>query len=239
MNKIEELIATLPDPKRDKMPPPVGIDPAGAVRAAEHKALMTSLLDPRSLTETRVKYVLGNLFGVILQKDGDYQTVFGNRQVWVKHTADYRGFTPVPGQVNWATFVEVKGISPGNVFNMSRLDKTRAQPTQFDRLNAAHIAGNFVLLALGWWIALPGAEPVMVKQKGRKITRWRKGDVYLEIDLLRWDQYVETCEKMTRRSIREKDRALFPPCRIRKIRNRWETCSGHWWHEHVRRDLLG
>jgi hypothetical protein len=226
---IRDLAATLPDPRVDKMPPPVTISPEAAARAAADKKFMDSLLDTRSLTQDRVKYALKSLFGVRLKKDGDYQNVFGGRRVWIKSVADYEGGTPVAGRKNWHTYVEVKGMSPGRNFDFARLDRTKAKPVQYDRLQAAHVAGDFVLLALGWWFPLPGARPVMVPQKTRKITRWKKEDVYLEIDLVHWPQFTELYNSIGRRSMRPKDREKLPPCKIHKVGNRWKTVGDHWW----------
>ena len=230
---INELIATLPDPEKDPRPPAVSISPEAMAQAEAEKKFLNSLLDTRSLTQTRVKDVLKSLFGMRLKKDGDWKVGFGGQQRWVKSVADYEGGTPVKGEVNWHTYVEVKGMSPGNNFDFARLDRTTAKPVQFDRLQTAHLAGDFVLLALGWWFPVYGAQPVPVNQKSRTITRWKKEDVYLEIDLIHWPDFVELYNTIGRRSMRPKDREKLPPCKIFKVRNRWTTIADHWWHGHV------
>jgi len=229
MPTIEELAASLPDPKRDKMPPPVTIRQEDASRAKQDKAFMDSLLDPKVDTEERVKYALGSLFKMNLKKDGDWKTYPSGRSVWQRKISDYVGSTPAAGY-NIHTYVEVKGVSPGNNFNLARIDRSEGgKPTQLQKLSVAHNDGNFVMLAIGWWVPVPYTQPVKVMQKSREVTRWRKDDVELEIDLIEWNDFLSVYSSLNRRSIRRSDMDLFPPCRIYKDGNRWKVAEGHWW----------
>lgn len=230
--KIEDLIATLPDPTKDKKPPPAMVSKEGAELAKAQAAFDASLLDPKVDTENRVKYVLESLFGMKLKKDGDWKTYPNGRTVWQRKVSDYVGSTPAGGY-NAHTYVEVKGVSPGNNLNLARIDRPnkKGEKSQLEKLTEADENGNFVILAIGWWIAPPWTEPVMIQQKSREITRWRREVMDLEIDIIEWSQFMGVYSEMKRRSIRRVDMKLFPPCRIFKFGNRWKLCDNHWWNK--------
>jgi hypothetical protein len=231
VDPFQALLDSLPDPRRDPKPPAVTISFQDLEQAKEDKAFLDSLLDPKVHTEQRVKYALHALFGMNLRKDGDYN-VGG---FFTKKNTDFIGSTPADG-VNWHTHVEVKGMSPYKNFNLARLDRpnTEGQPSQFDKMDALSKIGDFTLLALGWWTAIPGAKPVYIQQKNRKIQRWKLEDVELEFDLVWWGQFLQVYKSLDRRSVRPKDREkLFPYCRIYKERNRWRLCEDHWWNRIV------
>jgi hypothetical protein len=229
---INEIIATLPDPKVDKRPKAAMVDEEGARLAREQRNFMSSLMDPKVDTEERVKYVLHSLFGMHLKKDGDWKTYPNGRTVWQKKIADYYGSTPANG-VNWHTYVEVKGISPGKVFSLSRLDRPNkpGQESQFDKLTRVYKRGDFVLLAIGWWLPKSGTEPVMIEQGSRKITKWKRGELDLEIDLIEWGLFMHMYPNLKRRTLARSHFSPLPPCRIFKSGNRWALEHDHWWND--------
>lgn len=229
---LEDHIASLPDPTKDKMPPRVGFTKEGEAQARADKAFLASLLDPKRDTERAVKYVLqGPLFGGNFRKDGDWVTLAGGRQVWQKKVSDLVGGVTVGKRPNALVYAEVKGISPRQTFAFSRLDKANnpRQPSQQTKLTREWERGNLVWLALGWWDTLPGKEPVRVQQKTRTLTRWKKVDVELTIYLLRWQDWLEIHGSHKVRSLRKKDRGLLDSFRIKKVRGLWTLAPDHWW----------
>lgn len=228
---FDDLVNSLPDPTKDERPPAVMISSEGQAKAKAHKAFLDSLLDPKVDTEKRTKYALESLFGMKLKKDGDWKTYPNGRTVWQRKISDYVGSTPAGGY-NVHTYVEVKGVSPGNNFDLARLDRPNkeGEKSQYEKLTEAYKNGDFVNLAIGWWIAPPWTEPVMVQKKSRTYTMWRREVLDLEIDFIEWPQFMSVYAELKRRSIRRVDMKLFPPCRIYKSRNRWKLCDEHWWN---------
>jgi len=231
----EEHIASLPDPKKDNLPPRVGFTKQGLEQAQADKEFLASLLDSKRDTERMVKYVLeGGIFGGNFRKDGDWVTLAGGRQIWQKKVSDLVGGVTVGERPNALTYVEVKGISPKQAFAFSRLDKANnpRQPSQQEKLAKEWGRGNLVWLALGFWDALPGATPVKVRQKTRALLKWKKVDVSLTICLLRWQDWLEIYGSHKVRSLRQKDRYLLDRHRIKKVGGLWTLDPFHWWRTH-------
>lgn len=71
MLDLEQHIANLPDPTRDKMPPRVLATAKEQADAKAVRALQRTLLNPKVDTERAIKYVLeGRLFEGKFVKDG-------------------------------------------------------------------------------------------------------------------------------------------------------------------------
>jgi len=225
---MDDLIATLPDPKKDKMPPRVGFSEEGYKQAIEDNKRKSLYLNPKTDTEKKVKYVLKSLIGADLAKDGDWITVVGGREVWQKKVADYSGGIPYGGGV-LALYVEVKGISPGKNFQLARLDKRNnpKQPSQHEKLTKAHKLGYLTWLALGFWDAKHFAKPVMEERKGRKYTKWIRGELRLTIYLIDWGIWLNLLSELKGRSLKQKDRAMMEDMSIYKV-NRWTIHHNHW-----------
>lgn len=231
---IEELASNLPVYGVDSVPHAVSMSAESAEMAEHDKKFFAQFLDPKNDTEQRVKYVLSSLFGMKLKKDGDYVTIAGGRQVWRKKVSDYVGYTPAKKH-NWLTYVEVKAVSPGNNFNLSRLDRTGNPDgiTQHERLSKVSNDGNLVLLAIGWWFPRHESVPTLVSRDGIQRVYWPKKDVYLEIDLIMWPDWLELLSGLDRRSIRPKDRESYMhDCKIMQgPHGRWFINDAHWWHD--------
>lgn len=232
----------LPDPAKDPMPSRVTISQGGIERRKAVKKEESQYLDPKNDTEARVKYLLeSKLFGATLRKDGDWVTVPGGREVYQKKISDFVGGITFPGEDHQRLlYVEVKGVSPRNNFNLSRLDKSnrKGQKSQHEKLQEVFDAGAFVLVAIGWWDALPGKRPVIVEKKGREYTYWKKKDLVLTVTLTRWDMWINFVLPMLkerygdRRSIPNKPRDkefFFMEDRVTKFGNRWQLSPQHWW----------
>lgn len=228
MNDWDDL--NLPDPERDPLPPRVGFTPEGAAQAQRDKEFKKSLLNTKTDTERGAKYILeGRLFGGSFRKDGDWVTLPNGREVYQKKISDLVGSVPYPTRPNAACYVEVKGVSPGQGFSFSKLDRPNNpnRPSQHEKLNAQWEHGDLVWLFIGWWDS--DVEPIMVKQGSRTLRKFRKADTEMTGTLLRWDDWLEIYNNHNRRSIRQRDRYLLDDYRIYKVGNRWVLDDNHWW----------
>lgn len=224
------------------MPPRVEWTEEGRAQWEEDKKERAQYLDVKNDTEARVKYVLeGNLFRANLSKEGDWLTIAGGKQVWQKKVADFSGGIPFTGYFrgmgiayNTRVHVEVKGISPGKNFQLSRLTKRNnpRQPSQHEKLDAAWNSGDFVLVALGFWDAKKWAEPVFNVKDGRRYTKWKREEVDLTIYLFHWDMWNnDVLPRLKYKSIRQQDRHLIDSASIYKV-TRWVLHPNHWWRDH-------
>lgn len=241
MIDLQDIVNSLPVLGVDEMPPMVEMSQKDKAAAAEERKKGGTLLDPKKDTEDRVKYVLGSLCGMRLKKDGDWAVTAGGQQFWAKKVADFVGSTPGP-EKNYHTYVEVKGISPGKNFAFIRLDKanTRGQPSQFEKLQEAWEHGNLVYLALGWWVARKRAKHTVIEKGNRKLTKWYRDTLDLEIALIPWHWWVDHVEGTKRRSITYSILCeQFRNCIIFKVGNRWCLTADHWWYEFPGMDLGG
>lgn len=230
MTTWDELIASLPEPGRDPMPPRATLRPEDALKAKEDKALKRALLNTKSDTERAAKYILeSHLFGGKFRKDGDWVTIPGGREVYQKKVSDLVGSIPIRVRPNAMCYVEVKGISPGRSFAFSRLDKANnpSQPSQFEKLQVEWELGNLVWLFIGWWDS--SEKPIKVKRGGRKVSKWYREDCELTGTLLRWSDWLEIYNNHKYRSIRQRDRHLLDDYRILKVSGRWTLDENHWW----------
>jgi hypothetical protein len=228
----DKHVADLPDPTRDALPPRVGFTPEGALQAEKDRMFKMSLLNTKSDTEELAKYILeGRLFGGNFRKDGDWVTLPNGREVYQKKVSDLVGGIPLATRPNAHTYVEVKGVSPGQGFAFSRLDKRNnpRQPSQHEKLMVEWELGNLVWLFIGWWDS--DVEPIMVERGSRKVRRWYKKDCEMTGTLLRWGDWLDIYNNHKRRSIRQRDRHLLDDYRIRKIGRRWTLDAHHWWPE--------
>jgi hypothetical protein len=226
----EEHVANLPDPTRDPMPPRVEFTEEGEQQAQEDRRFKQALLNTKKDTERAAKYILeSRLFGGNFRKDGDWVTLPSGREVYQKKVSDLVGGIPLRTRPNAHTFVEVKGISPGQSFAFSRLDKRNnpRQPSQFEKLMGEWELGNLVWLFLGWWDS--EAAPIMVRQGSREVRKWRKADCEMTGTLLRWGDWLEIYYGHKYRSIRQRDRHLLDDYRITKTGGRWTLDRNHWW----------
>jgi len=229
---IYDLANSLPVPGVDELPPRVLASDEDRKLARNNREFQKALLNPKLDTEKAVKYVLqSRLFGGSFRKDGDWVTLAGGRQVWQKKIADLHGGLPVTSAYLTSTYVEIKAVSPGKGFAFARLDKRNnpRQPSQFEKLGAAHRSRHLVLLAIGWWDALSGTAPIMLERGSRKITRWKRADVSLTITLLRWGDWTTIASGHKFRTLRQKDRHLLDNYVVSKIGGRWALAPGHWW----------
>lgn len=230
-------IESLPVPGKDEKPPPVMASREERQTAAANRGFAAALLNPKNDTERMVKYILqSRMFGGHFRKDGDWATLPNGRRVWQKKVADLYGSIMLHGQQNAAfAYCEIKGVSPGNSFSFSRLDKANnpRQPSQHEKLTEAMNRKQIVWLAIGWWDALPGVSPIREKDKaGRNRTYWRKDELELIVTLVRWSEWLKIYDEHKYRSIRQKDRRLLDHCRIFKgENNRWQLAADHWWRE--------
>lgn len=225
----DELVASLPDPTKDKLPPRVEFTPQGEQKALADKAFKKSLLNTKSDTERQAKYILeGRLFGGNFRKDGDWVTLPGGRQVYQKKVSDLVGGVPLTTP-NALCYVEVKGVSPGRNFPFSALDRPNNpnRPSQFEKLNIEWERGNLVWLFIGWWDS--DAQPIIVEHGSRKVSKWFKKDCEMTGTLLRWCDWLEIYNNHTRRSLRQRDRHLLDDYRIIKEGGRWLLDDNHWW----------
>ena len=230
MTNFDDLVASLPDPERDPLPPRVEFTPRGALQAEKDRMFKMALLNTKTHTEQAAKYILeGRLFGGSFQKDGDWVTYPNGRSVYQKKVSDFVGGIPMLTRPNAHCYVEVKGVSPGQSFAFSRLDKRNnpRQPSQYEKLSAEVGKGNVVWLFIGWWDS--DVAPMMVKQGSREVRRWYKKDVEMTGTLIRWVDWVELTRNHKRRSLRQKDRHLLDDCRIYKVGGRWMLADNHWW----------
>jgi hypothetical protein len=189
MNNWDELVASLPEPGRDPMPPRATIRPEDALQAKNDKALKRALLDTKSDTERFAKYILeSSLFGGRFRKDGDWVTLPSGREVYQKKVSDLVGSIPLRVRPNAACYVEVKGVSPGRSFAFSRLDKANnpRQPSQFEKLNVEWELGNLVWIFIGWWDSKK--KPLEVQQGSRKVSKWYRQDCEMTGTLMRWSE---------------------------------------------------
>jgi hypothetical protein len=236
MIDIDEHIASLPDPDKDSMPPRVDFTPEGAEQAKRDRELKKALLDIKKQTESTAKTILeGPIFKGNFSKDGDWTTL-GERRIWQKKTADFRGGVPLLSMPNNAyTFVEVKGVSPEKGFSFSRLDKRNnpRQPSQHEKLTREVDRGNLVWLFIGWWDAALYAMPKPVKYGSRTVNKWYKDHVELTVTLLRWEDWLRIYDSHKYKSIRQKDRHLLDDFRITKQGGRWTLDENHWWHDAI------
>lgn len=229
MTNFDDLVANLPDPTKDALPPRVDFTPEGVAQAEKDKAFRKSLLNTKTDTERLAKYILeGRLFNGSFRKDGDWTTL-GGRQIYQKKISDLVGSVPYLSRPNAMCYVEVKGVSPGQSFAFSRLDKPNnpKKPSQHEKLNARWMYGDLAWLFIGWWDS--DVEPIMVKQGSRNIRRWYKKDVEMTGTLIRWEDWLEIYNNHNRRSIRQRDRHLLNDYRIYKLGNRWLLDDNHWW----------
>ena len=232
MTDFDKLLASLPTPGIDERPPYVEMDADQKRRAAMDGKWEASLLDPKNDTEKRVKYVLENLCGMHLKKDGDYVTIPGGRLVWQKKISDYVGSTP-GNERNYHTYVEVKGISPGNRFSFVRLDKSNkpGEPSQHEKLSDAWDAGNLVFLVIGWWLAPRNTKPIKIEKNNKVYTKWKKSELELEIDLIPWSRWLKFYTNTKARSLTKTQSIThFADCLITKAGREWAMASDHWWN---------
>lgn len=234
MDAFEKLVDSLPVPGVDERPPYVEMTERERRMAVEAKWEARALLNPKTDTEKRVKYVLESLLGMKLRKSGDMRTTAGGREFWQKEVADYVGYTPGPDK-NYHTYVEVKGISPGGKsFSFGRLDRRNnpRQPSQDEKLTEAWGHGNLVFLAIGLWFADHHSQSTKVKRGSRKVTKWYRDDLKLEIWLIPWDRWKRHVEGTKRRSITRMILGNeFGDCHIFKDNNRWILGPDHWWSD--------
>lgn len=230
MIDYDALIASLPDPTKDVMPPPATLRGKDAARARADKAFKKSLLDTKTDTERMAKYILeGRLFSGSFRKDGDWVTFPNGRRVYQKKVSDFIGSVPYRERPNAICYVEVKGISPGGSFAFSRLDRSNnpKQPSQHEKLTKQWERGDLVWLFIGWWDS--DKEPIMVQQGSRQVRKWHKADCEMTGTLLRWEDWLELYQNHGPRSIGQKGRVLLDKYRIYKDGNRWTLDGGHWW----------
>ena len=227
MTNFDDIVASLPDPKRDRLPPRVEFTPEGALQAQKDRMFKMALLNTKTHTEQAAKYILeGRLFKGSFQKDGDIVPSSGR---WQKKVSDFVGGIPMLARPNAHCYVEVKGVSPGQSFAFSRLDKRNnpRKPSQHEKLSAEVGKGNVVWLFIGWWDS--DVEPMMVERGSRKVRKWYKKDAVMTGTLIRWVDWVELSRGHKLRSLRQKDRHLLDDCRISKVGNRWVLDDNHWW----------
>lgn len=224
MTDWDKLVASLPDPTKDKMPPRVEFTPEGERQALADKAFKQSLLNTKSDTERQAKYILeGRLFGGNFRKDADVAP-------YREKISDFVGGIPLSTNMpNSLCYVEVKGVSPGRGFPFSALDRPNNpnRPSQFEKLNAEWERGNLVWLFIGWWDS--DTQPILVEKGSRKERKWFKEDCEMTGTLLRWSDWLEIYNNHNKRSLRQKDRHLLDDYRIRKIGGRWLLDDNHWW----------
>jgi len=219
MTDWDDLVANLPDPTKDKMPPRVEFTDEGKRQAGIDSSFKASLLNTKSDTERLAKYILeGRLFGGNFRKDGDWITLPSGRSVYQKKVSDLVG-----------CYVEVKGVSPGRSFSFSSLDRRNnpRQPSQQEKLQVEWERGNWVWLFIGWWDS--DRQPFKIKQGSREVSKWFKKDCQMTGTLLRWSDWLDVYNNHKRRSITQKDRHLLDDYRIRKIGRNWLLDDNHWW----------
>jgi hypothetical protein len=244
MDDFQKLIDSLPDPEIDTLPPYVEFTPEAQERVKKDRREKRRYLNPKTDTEEKVKYVLTKspLFDATLKKDGDWITVAGGRDIWQKKISDYIGGVLCPGMVQrMVLYVEVKGVSPGNNFQLSRLDRRTKpnKPSQHEKLCDVYADGNLVWLAIGWWDARKGMESVTIDTRNRSRKAWLMADVFLQISLIPWGDWLNMIlpEIEPRRSIRQKDRDMLSSYLIYKCGHRWDLASGHWAGMYARRKV--
>lgn len=232
---IGEIIAGLPDPARDKLPPAVMASKADLAMAAAVEAYEAQFVDIPGVTEERARYILckSPLVGAYLRKDGDWITTAGGRQVYQKKVSDFVGGVKLAGvDIASHLYVEAKSMAPFKRFDLARLDRPnkKGQKSQQEKLTDALGHGALVWLFLGVWNSMPGTEPVIEERKGRKYTRWKKTDVsavYYVVDWQFWlDEFLPSLGK--RRSFKRKDLEMLGFCKIYKEGRRWEMHPRHW-----------
>ena len=242
MNDFQKIIDSLPDPEVDTQPPYVEFTPEQQEQAKQDRREERRYLNPKTDTEQKVKYVLTQspLFDATLKKDGDWITIAGGREIWQKKDADYTGGVLCPGMVKrMVLYVEVKGVSPGNRFNLARLDR-RTNPkkkSQHEKLCDKYADGNLVWLAIGWWDARKGTKFVLLDTQKRSRKAWLLSDVALTISLIPWGDWLNMIlpELGNRRSIGQKQREMLISYDISIQGRRWTLASGHWAGLYARR----
>ncbi len=222
---LKEWIRNLPDPHTDKKPPAATISADGLARARQKRKFLRVGRD----TEKAVKYILCDspLFGADLKKDGDWLTVAAGRRIFQKKTADYEGGIILPRDNRMSRlFVEVKGTSPGQHFQLARLDRPNkeGERSQHDKLTEKWEEGNLVWLALGWWLAKPGTEKVDGK--------WLREDLDLEVYLVDWGHWLNVLQDLKYRHIKHRNCNILGG-RIYKRGNVWALSHDHWWKQGV------
>jgi hypothetical protein len=230
MTDWDDIVDSLPDPTKDKLPPRVGLTPEGKQKAKSDSEFKKSLLNTKSDTERLAKYILeGRLFGGNFRKDGDWVTLPNGRSVYQKKVSDLVGGVPLPDRPLALTYVEVKGVSPGQSFAFSNLDKRNnpKQPSQQEKLCAEWELDSLVWLFIGWWDS--DTQPITVERGSRKERKWFKEDCEMTGTLLRWGDWLELYYNHSYRSIRQKDRHLLDSYRVRKVGGRWQLDDNHWW----------
>lgn len=235
MDDFQKLIGSLPDPEVDTLPPYVEFTPEAQERAQEDRKEKRQYLNPKTDTERKVKYVLTQspLFDATLKKDGDWITIAGGREIWQKKDADYVGGVLCPGMVKRIVlYVEVKGVSPGNNFQLARLDRRTKpnKPSQHEKLCDKYADGNLVWLAIGWWDARKGTKPIPVVTGKRTRNAWLMSDIAFMISLIPWGDWLNIVlpELGERRSIRQRDREILGDYAIYKHGRRWVLSHTHW-----------
>ena len=230
MTDWDSIVASLPDPEKDPMPPRVRFDKKGYERSQRDKEFYASLLNTRTDTERLAKYILeGRLFGGSFRKDGDWLTHASGRRFYQKKVSDFVGSVPYPERPNAACYVEVKGVSPGQPFQFHRLDvrNNPKKPSQQEKLTKQWEYGDLVWLFIGWW--LTNAQPIPIVGKNRTIRRWRKAECCMVGTLLQWSDWLDIYENHKYRSIRQKDLPMLDDYRIYKEGGMWRLDDNHWW----------
>lgn len=206
----------------------------------QRKVPKKDLLDVAKETEKAVKYILckSSLFGAVLSKDGDWVTYARGQEVFQKKVSDYMGGVKVPGysEKRLHLYVEVKGVSPEKDFALARLDRPNnpKQKSQHEKLTKAYEDGSIVWLAMGWWLPLHDATPVIETKKGRTYTQWVKNELTFMLYLIDWGMWLEKVLPMLgeRRTFKDGDRAFIQDCAIWK-QHSWRLHSEHWWYRYA------
>jgi hypothetical protein len=224
--QVVDWLVSYDELKRKGLPPRVELDQAGVVAAKEQLKHKRTLLNPKLDTEGKAKYILERLFGMEVRKDGDWATIPGGRTVYQKKLADFSLGVPC-GDRYLTGYAEVKGISPGNNFQLSRLDvpNRKGQPSQHEKLSEAHRKGHITLLLLGWWDAPQGVRPVPNGDK----KAWLRNHLSFSLAVIPWELWEGILPQLPGRAFRQKDRHLLSDCIVSKVDSRWQFAPGHWW----------
>jgi hypothetical protein len=227
MNQIADLkewIQNLPVPGVDEKPPEVTLSAQDMIKVKNKRKLLRVGRD----TERAVKYILCDspLFGADLKKDGDWLTVAGGHKVFQKKTADYQGGIMLPDTlIRSSLFVEVKGVSPGYHFQLSRLDRPNKEgsKSQHEKLTEKWEEGDLVWLAIGWWLR---KDPSVEKVNGK----WNRDDLDLEVSLVDWGDWLDVLQTLKYRHIKHRDSNALGG-KIYKKGNVWALSENHWWKQ--------
>jgi hypothetical protein len=126
-------------------------------------------------------------------------------------------------------FVEVKGISPGQHFQLARLDRPNkeGERSQHDKLTEKYQNGDLVWLALGWWL-----------KKDRNIEKvdgkWCRDELDLVVSLIDWGHWLnEVLPNLKWRHVKYRNRDLLGGL-IYKSGSSWCLAEDHWWKDGIK-----